>query len=854
MIKELNITNEDKKRLKDINIDKSALEDNFFDYSKVVVKKPWGYEYLIYQNGITSVWILYIKRGFQTSMHCHPNKKTSLIVLSGKAVCSTLNEKMKLGPAEGLLIHKAVFHSTKSISKEGTIVMETETSTNKRDLVRLIDKYGRKGMGYESIENMSFNLQNYNYISLIDSQVFYNIKKKFGKCSISLAKIRSEKELAKILKLNGKDIINILKGEIYNKNKKILLEVGDICEINRIKPKKLLIEDEIDIIIIKKIDNIIKVSDYIISFFEKQKVKNIFLVPGSTNVHLLDSVGRNTNIGYICTQTEQAASLAAESYAKLTGNLGVCVISSGTAGTNAMIGVADAWIDSTPLVIISGQCQSDQISDGKLRQLGVQELDIISPVKPVTKYAAKIDDPYKIKYHLEKATFLANNERPGPVWIDIPIDIQGMNIDEEELMSFNPNEIKKHDKSSKLRKQILATVDLIKNAKRPVILAGNGVRLSNAKNDFMKLIKILSIPILTSKRGADIIPDNHPLFFGRPGAYGQRSSNFILQNADLLISIGSRLSMPQIGRNFKAFAREAKKIVVDIDESELKKPTINPDIAIKCNAKDFIVELLKSFSNTKKIEISEWIYKCNEFKSKFSDTIPSEINDNYINAYNFVNHLSNELREGAIITVDGGSPIIYLMQAFKFKKNQRLISATGLDNYSFALPASIGACIANHSKSVICLCEDSGFLKHVQELETIVNYKLPVKIFILNSGGYSYVRKTQKEYFGGRFIASERAKHTISKYLQKIGKAYGISTYKINNERELKKTLSRALVLNEAVICEVNIDNDQQITPRIVFTVKPDGKWVAKPLEDMYPFLDRKTFKENMIIRPLEED
>lgn len=855
MIKKLDFTELDKRKLEEIKIDKSTIEDDFFDYSKAVVKKPWGYEYLIYQNGLVSVWILYIKKGFETSMHCHPNKKTSLIVLSGEAICSTLKEKIRRKVGDGLLIPISTFHSTKSISSDGTFVMEIETSTNKRDLIRLKDKYGRAGKGYETADNISFNIQNYNYINLINPDVYYNTKKKFGKCSISLAKFRNYDKFSEILQSNENDAISILKGKILDKNNKIVLDLGDTMDIKQIKSyKDLIINEEIEMIIIKRIDNMIKVSDYIVTFFEEHNLKNVFMVIGSTNVHLLDSVGRNTNISYICTQTEQAATMAAESYSKLTGNLGVVIISSGIAGTNALTGVADSWIDSTPLMVISGQCQSEQSKDGKLRQLGVQELDIVSVVKPITKYAVKIDEPHKSKYYLEKALYLAREGRQGPVWIDIPIDIQGMSIDEEELISFQPSEIDNSVDIKHIGKQLSATVNLLKKALRPVILAGNGIRLAGAEKDFLKLIDSLSIPVLTSRKAADLLPDNHPLFFGRSGAYGQRSSNLIIQNSDLLMCIGSRLSIPHIGRNYKAFAREAKKVIVDIDKYELKKGTIKPDISINCSAKHFICEMLKRKIEINNLTLHKWVDKCREYKSKFQSTVAIDAKKDCVNSYSFVDQLSNKMREGDIITIDGGSAIIYFMQSFKFKKGQRLIAATGLDNCNFALPASIGACIGSKGKNIICVCEDAGFLKHVQELETIINNKLSIIIFILNSGGYSYIRKTQKEYFGGRYVASARSNEASSRYIMKIGKAYEIPTYRITNTKDLEKNLGKLLRLKGPIICEINVDKEQQISPRMVFTVKPDGKWIAKPLEDMYPFLDRKTFKENMIIPILDED
>lgn len=852
MIKNISISDADRNELGKLKIDPSTQADDHFDYSKVVVKKPWGYEYMMYQNDISAVWILYIKQGCQTSRHCHPGKKTSLVVLSGEALCSSLREKIKRTAGEGLLIDKGVFHCTESMSENGIFVMEIETPNNKRDLVRLEDKYGRVGMGYESVSEMSFNLQNYNYITFIEPHIYYNVKRKFGTCSLAIAKFSDYAGFKETFQRQGWDAVNILKGGIVDQRRNVVLEAGDTIDVESIRSHpEVRIQDEIEVIIIKRRDSMVKLSDYVVSFLEKENVKDVFIVPGSPNVHLLDSVGRNTNLRHICTQTEQAAAMAAEGCAKLTGGPAVAILSSGASGTNALTGVADAWVDSTPLVIISGQARSDETSNGSLRQLGIQELDIVSIVRPITKYAVKIEDANSIKVHLEKAFFLAKDGRPGPVWIDIPIDIQGMNIDEEDLRSFDPAEIRASTVRPDISKQVAETLDMLQHAKRPVLLAGNGIRLAVAEEDFIKLVRLLSIPVLTSRRGADLLPDDHPMYFGRPGAYGQRSANFIIQNSDVLLSIGSRLSLPQIGRNYKAFARGAKRIVVDVDPEELAKSTVQPHLAIHSSAREFIRKMLDRL--TEQNAKSDWIRTCEDWKSKYSSPAAGS-GGGPVNAYFFMQTLARVLPEGARITIDGGAPLIFFMQAFKFKSGQRFISATGLENTGFALPAAVGACIGNSGRDVICICEDRGFQKNVSELETLLQYKLPVKLFILNTGGYSYIRETQREYFGGRYVASDPEDGVISADLSHIGEAYKIRTFTVRTDTELVEIIPKIVQMKGPVICDLAIDKNQKIAPKIAFTVKPDGKWVSKPLEDMYPFMDRDEFKRNMIVDILEEE
>ena len=579
-------------------------------------------------------------------------------------------------------------------------------------------------------------MQNYNYIKLIEQTVYYNVRKKFGQCSISLAKFKNYEDFKQNFHLEAWDAVSILKGKILDEQKRIILDVGDTIDLEQIKSfQKIQIEDEIEIIIIKKKDTMVKLSDYVASFLEKEKINDIFVVPGSANVHLLDSVGKNNNLTHICTQTEQVAAMAAESYAKLTGKIGVAMISSGCCSTNALTGVADAWVDSTPLLIISGQSQSDQtVEDVDVRQIGVQEIDIINMVKPITKYAVKIKDPHSIRYHLEKALFLSQNSRPGPVWIDLPIDIQGMTIDEEELIAFEPasaQTINYHSNQEILSSKVSEVLHLLKKAQRPVILAGMGIRIAGAEQKFMDLIEQLQLPVLTTKRGADLLFEDHPLYFGRPGAYGQRSANFIIQNCDVLLSIGARLSLPLIGRNYKAFARGARKIVVDIDPLELKKITITPDIAISCDTFQFCTEMLHYKDQYAKPDISVWMQRCAEWKTKYASE-PHHFVADTVSAYLVMHTLSQELPAASILTIDGGSSIVFAMHQFKFKTGQRLISSTGLDNMSFGLPAAIGACIGNKGKTVYCICEDRGFQKNLQELETIIQYHLPIKIIILN--------------------------------------------------------------------------------------------------------------------------
>ncbi len=863
MIEKITITDRDREEFDNLKVNPQDIQDDHYDYSKVVVKKPWGYEYLIFSNEVIAVWILYLKTGAQTSMHCHPSKKTSLVVLEGKVNCSTITENLDRSAGEGLLIDKGVFHQTATISEGGAFVMEIETPVNKRDLARLKDKYGRKGKGYETEDQHSFNIQNYNYISFHSPGIQHNLKKHFGQCSMRFKKLTDEKILDEMLELNPEDVICILRGQLLSPSNQPVIEVGDTTTVKALKQfGRLHVSRNTEILIIKKIDRILKISDCVASFLSEKNIKPVFIVPGEANVHLLDSIGRHEGLSFVCTQNEKSASLAVESFCKLRSDLGVLVVSSGAAAANTVPGVANAWVDSVPVLVISGQARTDQDTDGRVRQLGNKALSVVDLVKPITKYAVKVTDPTMIRYHLEKAAYLATQGRPGPVWVDLPIDIQGMVIDEEDLKRFDPKELSSVATTSgkEFPQQILQVIDLLKQASRPVILAGSGIRNAKAAKEFLELVDRLKVPVLTSRRGADLVPDDHPYFFGRPGTYGQRSANFVIQNCDLLISIGSRLSIPLIGRNTTAFARAARKVVVDIDPNELEKPTLKPDLPLALDAGQFIRGCL-SLLPASLPSYSPWMKCCREWRLKFppdSYTGPSLPPDPPENGSIYPLHLlrilSAELGENDVIVADGGATLIYTLLAFRFKLGQRLISSTGLELPGFALAGAIGASVARDRKPVTCLCEDRGFQISIQDLQTILDYQLPIKVLILKSKGYSIIRNIQRDYFGGRFVGTDHEIRLGSAPLIQIAKTFGFPTFEATHTDQLLSTLREWLGMAGSAVCEIQVEDDQDKIPRPGFTIREDQKWVAKPLEDMYPLLDQKTLQENMIIDLIQED
>jgi len=596
-----------------------------------------------------------------------------------------------------------------------------------------------------------------------------------------------------------------------------------------------------------------KLSDYVVSFLENLGVKNIFMLSGGGAMHLLDSVGRSKSIRYICNHHEQAATIAAEAYTRLTNNIGVALVTSGPGGTNTITGVIGAWLDSIPILIISGQVKTETtiINNPKLRQLGDQEINIVDIVRPITKYAVIVKNKNEIKYHLQKAVYLAKSGRPGPAWVDIPLDIQGAYIEKNSLKEYDyTNDVKK-DLDSKIN----SVIDLLKKSKRPVIIAGNGIRLSNAVKEFRILVKKLKIPVISTFTGYDIVSTENPYYFGRYGTVGQRAANFIVQNADLVLSIGARMNIRAISYNYKVFAREAIKIAVDIDPMELKKPTLKIDLPILQDARSFIVDFLNDINNAENMETNnKWLMKCLEYKTKYPNiTLERKKINNFVDSYYFFKKLSEIANDGTIFVFGNGTACVSSYQSLDLKPNQRVIVNSGCAAMGYDLPAAIGACFGNNKKPVICVTGDGSIQLNIQELQTIVHYKLPIKIFVLNNQGYISIRNTQKNFFNGFFVGSNKESGVSCPDMIKIAKAYGISTLTIKNHEELECKIKEVLSYPEAILCEVNINPEEKMYPKLSSEKKEDGTIVSKPLEDMYPFLDRDEFKKNMIIKPIEE-
>lgn len=585
-----------------------------------------------------------------------------------------------------------------------------------------------------------------------------------------------------------------------------------------------------------------RVADYILDYLVSIGIKHVFLLTGGAIAFVVDAFHGRKDIEYVCVAHEQAAAMAADAYSRLGPGIAATMVTSGPGATNLITGICCSWFDSIPTLHITGQVNTfEQKGNTGVRQIGFQETDIVDIVKPITKFAVQLDAPENIRYILEKAIYIAKSGRPGPVVLDIPQNFQRVEIDPKTLRGFtSPAE----NKNSFVEKgDILKCIALLKLAKRPVLLAGGGIRIAKAEREIITLANILKIPVVTSWSGFDLFPFSYPRRIGTVGVYGDRAANFAVQNADLLFSIGSRLDTRQTGGKPQTFAREAKKIMVDIDQRELnKRRGLTPDIAIKADAKVFLKLFILQAKFLGKTDTLAWRKRCDEWREKYP-TVKKEYYNrkDVVDGYVFIKTLSEELDADAIIIPDDGGNLSWTMQGFALKKGQRLFSAFGNSPMGYAFPASIGASIALGKKEIICIDGDGSLQINIQELQTLKYQNLPIKIFVMNNHGYGIIKQFQETWLGSRFEATGKGYSTPD--FIKLGNAYGIKTVSIRNHKELRKKIRETLLHKGPVLCEIIIPDNQKIMPRIEY---------GKPLEDMVPTLSRKELLSNMIVAPLE--
>lgn len=585
-------------------------------------------------------------------------------------------------------------------------------------------------------------------------------------------------------------------------------------------------------------------SDYVIDFLRKKGIDDIFLVSGGGIMFLMDSVGRKMR--YISNHHEQACTIGAEAYARVRNDVGACLVTTGPGATNAITGVACAWFDSIPLIILSGQQRRELIADyTKVRNIGPQEANIIPMVTPITKYTKTILRSETIRYELEKAYYIATTGRPGPVWLDFPLDVQGEEVEVSKLRGFTPK--KKKEDNRRLRKSVAHVIELLKKAKRPILILGNGIRLAKGEVILRKFLDKVSIPIILPFNGLDLIAEKNPLLVGKFGPGGQRRGNFALQNSDLVLSVGASLNVASIGFNYMAVAPKAKKIMVNVDRGELTKKTLAVDFPIQADAKDFLEEFLKQVKkHTLKIS-SKWLGACSAWKKRYPSVTEDFYKDKkHVNSYVFFDKLSDRLDKEDVLVTGIGLDTVSMYQAFRVKEGQRAFVNKNFGPMGWCLPAAVGACFGHKKKRTILVTGDGSLQVNIQELETIKYYRLPIKIFVFNNGGYESIRATQSNFFNGRFVGSDEGSGVSNPNFKLLAATYGFTYEKITNNEQIEKTLKKTLTVKGAVLCEVNIDYSQKRIPKASSFRRPDGKLESRPLEDMAPFLPREEISENM--------
>ena len=655
----------------------------------------------------------------------------------------------------------------------------------------------------------------------------------------------------------------------------------------------------------------IKVSNYIAGKLVEEGIRHVFTVTGGGAMHLNDGLGHQEGLECIYNHHEQACAMAADSYARIHNQIAAVCVTTGPGGTNAITGVVGAWLDSIPMLVLSGQVRYDTTarwSGVGIRAMGDQEFDICQAVSSMTKYCEMVTDPKRIRFCLEKALYLARSGRPGPCWLDIPLDVQGAFVEEEDLGGFDPEDyeaggsgwgdgsgragkpshpakIREDDAGFGEKRQVLPgepeaalmekVLDKIREAKRPVFYVGNGIRIAGAYEVFLEAAELLGIPVVTGWNIQDAIWDEHPLYAGRPGNMGDRPGNFAVQNSDLVFSVGSRLSIRQVGYNYKTWARKAYVIMNDVDQEELKKPSVHVDLPVHADGKVFLeklVEQLKEgqqegrlpkplFGGGEGLKGKSWIETCQMWREKYPVILPKHLSqgdDKEANVYALVRELSSRLKEGQITVSGNGSACVAGGHSYIIKKGQRFISNSAIAAMGYDLPAAIGAYMADHSQDIILLTGDGSIQMNLQELQTIIHHRMAIKIFVINNNGYHSIRQSQQNFFDGALVgvgtdSGLNGPDLSFPSMEKLAGAYGYPYFCARHNSQLAQAIEGALAVPGPAICEVMVSTDQNFEPKSSARKMPDGTITSPPLEDLAPFLPEEEMDANMIIPRIKE-
>ena len=603
-----------------------------------------------------------------------------------------------------------------------------------------------------------------------------------------------------------------------------------------------------------------RIADYVADFLVSHGVSDVFSVVGGGAMHLNDALGHHPKLHVTYNHHEQACAIAAEAYARIENKIAAVCVTTGPGGTNALTGVVGGWLDSIPMFIVSGQVRYDttaryerKTTGAVLRAEGDQEFDITKAAATMCKYAEMLEEPGKLRYMLEKAWHLATTGRPGPVWIDIPVNYQGMFIETEDLEKYDPQEDADNIPPEVTSECVQKVMDALHKAERPVIYAGYGIRLAGAVELFRSLVSRMKIPVVTYWNAIDLMKDDDPWYAGRGGNMGDRPGNFAVQNADLVLAIGTRISIRQVGYRWETWAREAKVIMVDADPNEMKKHTLHVDMPIHADAKDFLCKLEQQWKENAENPVQKkWALICQNWKCKYPATLPKHWKENgkTANVYAFVRYLSTMLPENSLTAVSNGACCVVGHQSYYIKKGTRFIINSATASMGYGLPAAIGVCKASGGKNTICLEGDGSVMMNLQELQTIITNRLPIKIFLINNQGYHSIRLTQNNLFSEHSkvgVGPESGDLGFPEY-RKIAEAFGFPYYEAHSNEEMKKAVDEVLAMDGYVFCEIFTDTEQVWEPKSSTRRLEDGTLVSPPLEDLAPFLPREELAENMII------
>lgn len=589
------------------------------------------------------------------------------------------------------------------------------------------------------------------------------------------------------------------------------------------------------------------VSEFIFDFFAQKGVNTAFMVTGGQAMYLNDAIGKNQNYHIICNHHEQACAMSADAYGRIKNKPAIALVTAGPGSVNALNGVVGGYTDSSPMIVISGQANLSfvQYQDKtRIRQFGVQGINVRPIVEPVVKYFITIDNVNKLAYYLEKAYSEATTGRPGPVWVDVPLDIQNATVDEKEQEKFTAEPFLEGRVS--VKQAVKHTYEQLQIAKRPVFIVGQGVSLAGAREEFYALANKLHIPVITARLGIDLIESDNDLYVGRPGNYGERAANFAIQNADLIISVGCRLASSLVGHAPKNFGKHAYKIVVDIDQKELDKPGVKIDYAAKMDCKMYLIRMLEKYDEQNLLGCEDWVKQCNYWKEHYPVVQPEYKTENPVNSYYFIDKLSQQVSKNVAVLVDTGSCFHVACQTWKVKKGQKYLTTGGLSSMGYWV-AGIGACMANDKRETLVITGDGSLQMNIQEFATIAYNKLPIKVFILNNDGYLLIRHTQHNFMEDRFVGEGPDSGVWCPDSLKIAQAYGIKGVRISSVNEVDEKIKEVLEYEGPVICDVMTPDWQLLVPRVSSDKLPDGTLVSREYSDMFPYLSREEYRANMI-------